>query len=80
MPFYYKSLSWLHLHCNGSWLLSSMCWFLCRVGILKINSETVPFMDDLYWSSLDIIGANYSGVAASSVGSLYCDQGATPWR
>ena len=21
------SLNWLHLRCNGSWLLSSMCWF-----------------------------------------------------
>ena len=30
MPFYYQSLSWLHLHCNGSWLL----YKLCQVGIL----------------------------------------------
>ena len=48
MPFYYQSLSWLHLHCNGSCLL----YKLCRVGILKIYSGTVSFMDDLYWSSL----------------------------
>ena len=80
MPFYYGSLSWLHLCCNGSWLLSSMCWFLCQVGILKINSGTVSFMDDLYWSSWDMIGANYSSIAASGMGSLYCDWGATPWR
>ena len=30
MPFYYESLSWLHLHCNGSCLLHK----LCQVGIL----------------------------------------------
>ena len=23
MPFYYQFLSWLHLRCNGSWLLFS---------------------------------------------------------
>ena len=25
MPFYYQSLSWLHLCCNGSWLLYKLC-------------------------------------------------------
>ena len=48
MPFYCGSLSWIHLHCNGSCLL----YKLCRVGILKIYSGTVSFMDNLYWSSL----------------------------
>ena len=46
----------------------------------KINSGTVPFMDDLYWSSWDMTGANYSSIATSGMGSLYCDWGATPWR
>ena len=57
MPFYCESLSWLHLHCNGSCLLYKLCrvgilvWYI-EFGITKIYSRTVSFMDDLYWSSL----------------------------
>ena len=32
--FYYQSLSWLHLHCNGGWFSSKLCICCVEFGLV----------------------------------------------